>query len=161
MPKSWKSASGTQTVSAPPLVIYEELIKRNNVSSWAYKRLTYRPERLDAKRIKWNSELKIHLSLEEYVQCIAHIDVLTIVPKLRSFQYRMVQRSLVTNVHLCQWGLRSNDLCSFCHSQREDINHLFVFCDKVKEIWLQVEEHMSERFGSREINFDIESVLFS
>ena len=39
---------------------------------------------------------------------------LTNVPKLRSFNYRILQRGPTTAVQLFKWGLEENDRCQFC-----------------------------------------------
>ena len=45
-----------------------------------------------------------------------HRDIfrVTNVAKYRSFQYRLLQRGLVTNILLEKWGIVSSSMCSFC-----------------------------------------------
>ena len=58
--------------------------------------------------------------------------------KLKWFQMRIVQRILGTNVTLRCMNLRQNDNCSFCDRDRENITHLFLSCNIVKNFLEQV-----------------------
>ena len=62
-----------------------------------------------------------------------HLDVyvVTNITKFRSFQYRLLQRGLVTNLQLAKWGIVSSELCSFCHQSVETLVHLFCDCFEV------------------------------
>jgi len=59
----------------------------------------------------------------------------TIETKLRSFQYQVLNRSLVTNKHLYQWNMSISERCSFCNQDVETIEHLLFQCEKVKQFW--------------------------
>ena len=59
--------------------------------------------------------------------------------KYNSFQYRLLHRTVITNVHLQKWGILDTDKCSFCGMERELYQHLFYGCNKVKAIWESVE----------------------
>ena len=80
------------------------------------------------------------------------------ITKYRSFQYRLLHRAIITNVHLFRWGMRKDNLCTFCHQQKESYSHLFVMCSKVQPIWIRLEELMS-RFDSTAITFNVYSVI--
>ena len=87
------------------------------------------------KYIKWREELK-----QDFCQGLigfsnehARIYQVTNVAKYRSFQYRLLQRSLVTNIQLSKWGLADTDRCYFCNEERETISHMMVTCSVVLE----------------------------
>ena len=73
----------------------------------------------------------------------------TNVTKYRSFQYRIMQRGLVTNIQLFKWGLTETDSCSFCtqHQHQETMVHLFATCNVVEEIWSQFQIFVETRFN--------------
>ena len=68
------------------------------------------------------------------------------VPKLRSFQYRLLQHALVTNVNLYRWKIASTDLCFFCQQQKETILHLLIYCSSVQQLWRDLKNYLETRF---------------
>ena len=53
-------------------------------------------------------------------------------------------------------------MCSFCGEQEETVEHMFIYCNYVKELWLRTEPWMSKRFGENPpIHFQVETVLFN
>ena len=111
----------------------------NNFSSRVYNNMADDALLIHNKIIKWKQELGI-----EYDQTLIefgkeHLNVYrtTNVTKYRSFQYRLMQRGIVTNIQLHKWGMAENELCSFCKNSQESLVHLFVECDHVQAIWKQ------------------------
>ena len=72
------------------------------------------------------------------------IKFLTPVIKLRSFQYRLLHRALVTNIHLKRWGITSDDSCTFCQQTSEEVKHLLGECEYVIPIWIEVRRLVQE-----------------
>ena len=60
---------------------------------------------------------------------------LTNIPKMRSFQYRLNKRAIITNVDLMHWGKSDSDDCSFCEIKRETLIHLFAECSETQTLW--------------------------
>ena len=85
--------------------------------------------------VKWEEDLQICFCVDEFKQLCVNIRKATCVGKLRSFQYRVLHRALVTNIHLKHWKMRESDMCSFCELHRESAVHLLVQCDKVQIVW--------------------------
>ena len=71
---------------------------------------------IHSKYIKWRQEIGPDFceSLLDYGRMHQYGYTMTNVPKLRSFQYRLLQRGIITNIQLCRWGIVSNEKCSFC-----------------------------------------------
>ena len=63
---------------------------------------------------------------------------MTNVAKYCSFQYRLLHYAIVTNVNLQQWGLKESNLCYFCGTHPEMIEHLLFRCEKVQAFWQEV-----------------------
>ena len=115
------------------------------------------------KFIKWRHELG-----EEYDQTLtefakAHEDIYKIanVPKYRSFQYRLIQRGLVTNVQLYQWDIVSTPLCSFCQTHQETPKHLMFECEKVRQLWERVFDYIDQTYGQQEWNINTVTIIFN
>ena len=110
-----QSACATKT-------IYTSLIKAEKVS-------------LCEKTERWIKDLETSLVEEEFIKLCDRIHHITCVGKLRSFQYRLLHRAIVTNIHLAKWGMMESDLCSFCGLDRETYLHVFIQCPNVCKMW--------------------------
>ena len=55
--------------------------------------------------------------------------------KLKQFQYFFVQRIIPLNIFLFKCKLKDTELCSFCNSERETIEHFFWTCPLSNCIW--------------------------
>ena len=58
--------------------------------------------------------------------------------KLREIQYKILNRYVATNKWLYKRKLVSSDICSFCKSDVQDIEHLFWGCEKVQILWQEL-----------------------
>ena len=52
----------------------------------------------------------------------------TIDTRLRTFQFKLIRRTLPTNVHLKIYGIKDSDICDLCHEEVETYEHLFYHC---------------------------------
>ena len=117
---------------------------------------------LKARWYKWTSDNAIECSFEDYIQSLSDINYVTNVPKLRSFQYRLLMNIIVTNKQLYAWGKAQNNLCTFCKSHKETVLHLFVECDLVQELWIDTWQDVKERFPcDHSIDLTVKCTLMS
>ena len=79
--------------------------------------------------------------------------------RYRSFQYRLLQRGIVTNVQLYQWNIVPSDLCYYCGRERETIIHLFWACENTTKLWDDYAEYIADRFGIYEPNLDVIAII--
>ena len=86
---------------------------------------------------------------------------MTNVPKLRSFQYRLLQRALITNMHLYKWNWVPSNLCTFCQDDQETITHLFYECSMVKNLWTQVIAYLKDTFDISGLHLTAAKVIFN
>lgn len=93
---------------------------------------------LEGKRQKWDMILAMQTWPEDFIKVVKSIWMITNCAKLRSFQYRLLTHTIITNVHLKIWGIVTYDLCTFCNWQRETILHLFCHCPRVQPLWTKV-----------------------
>ena len=101
------------------------------------------------KYLKWRSELG-----QDFCERILdfgkkHMDIykVTNITKYRSFQYRLLQRGLITNVQLFKWGITTSNNCTVCKENRETMLHLFVECHQVKDLWRNVFKFVEDYFN--------------
>ena len=117
------------------------------------------------KYLKWQKELGTEFcgSIWEYGKLHMDIYVATNVTKYRSFQYRLLQRGLITNIQLSEWKIISSKMCTFCKMEEETILHLFFYCEDVQELWRSVIEYVIKSFGvnREEIKFEPKTVIMN
>ena len=59
---------------------------------------------------------------------------------LKDFQFKINNKLLVTKSFLYRIGKEDNSQCSYYNQDTESIYHLFVECDKVKQLWLDLSQ---------------------
>ena len=101
------------------------------------------------KYVKWKQELGENFceNICDFARLHINLYHVTNVTKYRSFQYRLLQRGLVTNVQLHKWKKRSDDLCTFCGQFSETTIHLLSQCSEVREIWTELNTYVKGRFN--------------
>ena len=55
--------------------------------------------------------------------------------KLIIFQFKLLHRRLATNDFLNKIGIRENDICTFCRTEKESLFHLFWSCSETSCFW--------------------------
>ena len=58
--------------------------------------------------------------------------------KLQEFQYKFLNNILLNNYWLLKWGLKDDDICTFCNEETEDICHVFWECMFTQHFWQKV-----------------------
>lgn len=80
---------------------------------------------------KWRERLRVEVRWKLVFKKIKTIkDV-----KSKWFQMRLVHRILGTNVILQKMNINDSDKCTFCHNEKENIQHIFGACIHVKNFW--------------------------
>ena len=92
-----------------------------------------------------------------YVNCLK----ITRDTKLQWFQYRLINRILPikTYMYLKKVGLLENDLCSLCGELNENIQHVFFYCNKSKNLWFRLEQFIYDKIN-KDIVFNLKDILF-
>ena len=140
---------------------YDRILLRRDISKIIYKSISVQDNWLHDKCAQWNSDVESSsLDLKGFIQHIRAIYCISNIPKLRSFQYRLLMRALVLNMHLFRWGMRGDNLCEFCRGAKETYSHLFVDCPEIKHVWDRVWKY-AERFTSEPINSNTCAILFN
>ena len=113
-------------------LIYE-IIEQEHPSRYVYNKLTQEENVFTKLQSKWQKELEF--SEEELEEALQNIQVMAYISKMCSFQYRLLHRTLPTNIQRMYWGKAQNDMCTFCGNLRETYVHMFVECEKVRVLW--------------------------
>ena len=107
---------------------------------------------------KWNITFRKVISIFDWEYYYSIIFKCTIDIKMRSFQYRLLLRAIVTNKYLYFCKLSQTDKCYFCEVNTETIEYLFWDCSIVKNFWFKVFENFKDVLNVSEILKD-ENVL--
>ena len=139
------------------------ILSPGQTSRKAYKSFSDDALAVHNKYLQWRVELGEHLQTDliSFAREHAYISKKTNVVKYRSFEYRLYQRALVTNIHLKKWGLSETEDCSFCHCRRESVSHLLFYCEHAKNMWLSFAAYVNRKYQIQIDVTDIEKVLFS
>ena len=142
-----------------------------NVEKFAFFILTdnigkkiYRERQLDKSfQVKCKQWLKdgICINHDSFIQLCKNILRVTNVPKYRSFQYRLLHRAVITNIHLKHWKMRQDDSCSFCGKHRETYKHLFCECEIIIPIWSKAKQIMFETTNLDQVQDSPDKVLLN
>ena len=138
IPKEWKRNLTTNIVMAGEIEsFYEKMRKKSNVSNYVYWKLIKHSSMINKSK-KWELELQCEIPYEDFLRCFKDIYSVTNIAKYRSFQYRLLHRAIITNVDLKRWNIILSELCTFCGKEKEDYKHLFIYCEFVRNLWIQV-----------------------
>ena len=133
IPANWKRILRTDPIRGE--VIANKLVvalREPRLSSFVYNLYMRDPYIFNEKRLKWERDLGIIISLKEMSSVFKRIYGITNHSKLRTFQYRIVHRSLSTNIKLLKYKIRIDNLCSYCNLVPETESHLFYDCEVVQ-----------------------------
>ena len=139
---------------------YADLLDKKELTKYIYEELIRYNPRLSALEIKWTELLLREVSTDELCKEFININKMTNIPKLRSFQYRLLNNAIVTNIQLFHWGIMESKNCTFCNLNDENIIHLFCTCLHVKKLWEELESLFSKHLEVKPI-FSIENILWN
>ena len=115
----------------------ENFIKAPKPNRLAYKKLVSAKQSSPRKsQEKWSADCSL--------QCSKTIDwemayklpfCSTKDTKLIIFQFKLLHRRLATNDFLNKIGIKDNDICTFCRTEKETLFHLFWSCSETSCFW--------------------------
>ena len=151
IPSEWKvfflGKKKIQYMPIPPHN-YDNISLEKSLSRKVYRYIGEDRMLVHSKFLAWRIELEQRYegTLSDFVKSIRQIPKISNVPKYRSFQYRLLQRGVVTNIHLYKWQIIEDDLCTFCKEHKETYSHIFSDCHYVKDMWKHIQEKAQMRY---------------
>ena len=113
----------TQAIANPLKTIYTSLNKQEAL--------------LDILKNKWKD---LDVSANDLKWYVNNTYRITNYVKLRSFQYRVINKALITNIHLFYYGIRTDKLCTYCNESEESMLHLLWECPKVQTFFEKIQK---------------------
>lgn len=161
IPETWKNYIRNSTDSVSNYQTgYQILNKELSLVSIAYQAFHTNIYLLEHKRNKWERMLNIQVWPDFLLKCVQRLWKITNNGKLRSFQYRIFNHAIVTNVQLKYWRIKQTDLCTFCNSSKETILHLLYRCNRVIPLWNIVRDWCN-RIEPGNVTFTDETIIFN
>ena len=167
IPAGWKmyfqSFSKIQFFPLPPHNYDTCLYDGSNLSAKVYQYLAEDATLLVQKYKRWQQEVGENFCENIYQFGQKHLDIyrLSNVAKYRSFQYRLLQRGIVTNIHLYSWKITQSDLCYYCQNERETVCHLFYQCPIILNLWKDVVIYVKNRFMGIKVELNLQNVILN
>ena len=96
---------------------------------------------------KWNNTISLELDHETNMDWRTAYILAARCTKstmLINFQYRLLHRILPTNMFLTKIGIKQDLNCSFCNISIENLTRLFLQCEKVKQFWQNLTDHLQK-----------------
>lgn len=138
IPQKWKETLGQLDAIGEEMASYrsniEILISKPEMSQKIYWSLL--PEdQIDSIKDIWENDLDIQIDQASWEKICFESPRTSNCPKLRYFQYRLLQKKLVTNHLRSKWDSSVSASCSFCLVKKETPLHLFCECPIVVKFW--------------------------
>ena len=142
IPRSWKNALFENSIKLNANLVYQkvltDLLAMEKVCRGTYWTLINMNTSERKINEKWGLCLNKTIEASSFNAYYSIPFTCTIEAKLRSFQYKILQRILPTKKFLKLCNITNDDLCSYCHKEVETIEHLFWRCHCVKIFWNQI-----------------------
>ena len=79
------------------------------------------------------------LEPQEWALLSRYVNKISLSTKLHYFQYRLMNKKIVTNIHRSKWDKNLPPKCYFCQKNNETTLHLFYECKVVNKLWLNLQ----------------------
>jgi len=140
--QDWKHQADIKNLGKGKIMeCIEKITQVKKVCKYIYSIMASEDTMLNNNEIKW-SKLGFTIEQDEWKKYYNLPYIATIESKLRSFQYHILKRSLITNTFLYMCHITDSNLCEFCKSEPETLEHLFFDCTVVKLFWKDIAAHM-------------------
>jgi hypothetical protein len=121
--------------------LFENIMRCDKVCKYVYKIIMEKKMVEHHKIEKWSEKIGVDVT-EEWFESLKSLRKATVCSKLRSFQFMIVHRALVTNEFLYKCNIKYSDKCYFCGEYSESIEHLFCDCIIIKRLWYEFSEKL-------------------
>ena len=136
IPRIWAEYAKSAPVGASRTPLYMELNGDKHISRTVYNMLIEDDTALLKYASRWAKHGIMFDSMTEYLVCFRSLCVTTSEIKYRDFQYRLLLGKIFANDTLCKWGITTNDTCTFCNDEKDNIVHMLLDCKHAKGCWV-------------------------
>ncbi len=136
MPVSWrKEVQKTKKLENVVNEVLQTTLGKEKVCKYVYDEIIKTRTGMNKKAEKWSCKLEKEVSEEVLTNAFVTLRKATTCSVLRSFQYMIIHRAIVTNDYLFKCKIKDTDKCYFCGDDVETLEHLFCDCILIKQLW--------------------------
>ena len=133
IPKEWQQQISSKIVSKDEdIEIAEQLVKSMKFVYWE---LMDKKIIVDNAREYWQKELKSNIEESKWEKIRERVFSVSVLTKLREFQFRLISCRLVTNVKRAKWQKDVSEKCYYCDQESETVLHIMYDCKIIQSIW--------------------------
>ena len=161
IPIEWKNKINEEETKLEEIQnFWVDKIKKQNSNKYAYDSLSAKfKERPEKSENKWKIEFNNDdINFDDIY--FTNFRALAKDSTLRAFQYKILNRILATNRLLFKMNISAYDLCTFCATHSESIEHLFWECMISKNVWFFIYEKLNLKNFIPDLVFDKKTILF-
>ena len=163
IPREWKDYFLTHNeYELHPIIpcTYDRVIHKKYLASHIYNYLINCTTNIIFKKAAWERDLGLKMSDREFYQELNRIYVITNVTKLRSFQYKLLNRAILSNTKLYLWSVVDTPTCLQCNKSEETVMHMLILCEKVQPLWQWLQNHIARKFELTCV-LTVENIIFN
>ena len=160
IPRLWKFYLVTPHLIDNHVYKYDAINNRGKVSSWVYKDKTQSQDAVRAVGKVWSKKLDVQMDVIFTEGLFSHIYEISQSTKLRDFQFRLLHNKIFCNDILVHWKKVSSNLCDFCSTSKQSIQHLLYNCRVIRPIWKKLEAKLKIRCDIA-TEFTLPNVVFN
>ena len=155
IPKNWKTMLKKRETKTNDIFLYDKFITNKKCVAFYYNMINMNYTSMFKCYEKWKEKHNLELEFNEFQECYLNLYKTTNHPKLRSFQYRLLNNAVILNTRLAIWGIKNSDKCTNCSIEKETVKHFFWECETAKYIWEKVEKILKSinRYQIYNLNF--------
>jgi hypothetical protein len=101
----------------------------------AYNILLLKKGQRPTSEKKWSETELLQIDKDDWPNIYESAFKLTTDTKLQTFQFKITHRILACKANLYTWKIEENDICNFCNSEKDTLEHHLVMCNKTLEFW--------------------------
>ena len=160
IPKEWMLTVKKQVevdVKKPATQIVKDITKCTGI---VYTFLRDKWQDDGKNRNKWERVLNIEIRDKTWEEMYNTTCKLTLVTKLRIFQFKICHRYLTTNETMARWDKNIDGNCALCKKELESVIHLMWECPDVQKLWKALTRWF-DRYCYIKLDLDCKKVIFN
>ena len=164
MPKYWKELireAEKIEIQIGPKTMLQKFEQSKKAASLYYKLICERNIPVLRTYDRWIEKMNVNFDYDDFSNAFSCLYQITNVPKLRSFQYKLLYKAVILNDKLCKWGITQTDMCSNCQQQVENVYHFFWECNDAQRIWSFVNIYCKRIFPEEMFSLSFENLLLN
>jgi exonuclease III len=145
VPKTWLNVISTENIPQFPYILpqLQAILKVKKGCSVYSSIFSQCHNILPHSQTKWNKDLTLQDNNVNWKKIYKLPFLITLDTRLRYFQYKLLHRILPTNKFLALIKIKDSDSCSLCGKNVESVLHLFVECEEVSQLWLDLQQWLA------------------